>query len=144
MPMGVLLGLGFGFLLFGSVAAGAGVFAVMGARREAAGARSAWGQVLALEPRTGRRGSILCPQVRFSDEQGSLRTFTSSTGGRPPLHSVGQQVVVFYPPSHPERAELKPPGVLWLIPAGFIAIGLCLVAAGGFMLLIAMIAATGA
>jgi hypothetical protein len=138
--LGVGLGLGTFFMLLGAVLAGAGIYTLLAARREAAGARSVWGDVLALEERTGRAGTIHCPRVGFTDAEGVARSFVSTVGGRPALHAPGQRVAVYYPEGHPERAELTAPAVLWLIPAGFIAAGLCFAGAGGFILLITVLA----
>jgi hypothetical protein len=129
-----------GFILLGALLAGAGIYTLLAARREAAGARSAWGEVLALEPRSGRAGSILCPRVSFRDEAGVTRGFVSTVGGRPALHAPGQRVAVYYPDGHPERAELQAPAVLWLIPSGFVALGLAFAGAGGFILLLTLLA----
>jgi hypothetical protein len=134
--MGILVALGVGFLAMGVVAMAAGATVLLRARREAASRLSAWGVVDALEPRAGLAGSIYCPVVRFQTETGESVTFHSSMGGQPPLHAVGQRVAVFYDRASPRGAELEPPGVLWLVPVGFVGLGLFFAAFGGVLLLV--------
>jgi hypothetical protein len=97
--------------------------------------------VVALRPVAGLRGSIHCPVVRFHDASGEMVTFDSTVGGQPPLHAVGQQVTVFYPRDRPREAELAPPTVLWMVPAGIFAMGLVFAALGAVLVLVGVIAA---
>jgi hypothetical protein len=133
--MGTLIGLGAGFAALGVLLMGAGVATLLRARRDAAGRLSTWGTVAELRPRAGLRGAIQCPVVRFQTETGQQVMFHSSVGGQPPLHAVGQRVAVYYARDSPAGAELEAPGVLWLVPAGFIALGLFFAAIGAMALL---------
>jgi len=131
--MGILIGLGVGFVALGVLMMGAGATVLLRARREAASRASAWGIVSALQPRAGLRGAIHCPVVQFQTETGELVTFHSTMGGQPRLHAVGQRVAVYYPRDRPDAAELEVPAVLWLVPAGMFAIGLLFAAVGAML-----------
>lgn len=132
--MGIVIVLGAGFIALGVLMMGAGAAILLRARREAASRRPAWGVVDALQSRSGLRGSIYCPVVRFQTEAGEVVTFQSEMGGQPPLHTVGERVAVFYDPVRPAGAELQAPPVLWLVPAGFFAAGLVFAAVGAVLM----------
>ena len=133
--MGILIALGVGFVALGVLLVGASAATLLRARREAASRIAAWGVVAALQPRAGLRGSIHCPVVQFQTETGEWVTFHSSVGGQPPLHSIGQRVAVFYDRATPAGAEIEPPAVLWLVPAGLFAVGLLFAAVGAMIVL---------
>jgi hypothetical protein len=133
--MGILLGLGAFFGGLGVLMMGAGAFALLRARREAAGRLSTWGVVSALQPRAGLRGSIHCPVVQFQTDTGRLVTFQSTVGGQPPLHAVGQRIAVFYDRARPDGAEVEAPAALWLVPAGIFAVGLLFAGIGAMIVL---------
>ncbi|HYH78158.1 MAG TPA: DUF3592 domain-containing protein [Longimicrobium sp.] len=138
--MGIMIGLGAGFIAFGLLAMGASAAAVLRARRDAASRVAAWGVVVAMRPVEGRRGFIQCPVVRFRAASGEMVVVESSIGGQPALHAVGQQVTVFHPPGRPREAELEVPPVLWMIPAGIFAVGLVFAAVGAVLALVGVIA----
>ena len=139
--MGIMIGLGVGFIAFGVLLMGAGAATVLRARREAASRVPAWGVVVALRAVAGLRGYIQCPVVRFHAQSGEMVTFDSTVGGQPPLHAVGQQVTVFYLPDRPREAELEVPPVLWMVPVGIFVVGLFFAAAGAVLALLGVIAA---
>jgi hypothetical protein len=131
--MGILIGLGAGFVALGVLLMGAGATTLLRARRDAASRVATWGVVAALQPRAGVRGAIYCPVVQFQAETGELVTFHSSMGGQPPLHAIGQRVAVFYDRARPDAAELEAPAVLWLVPAGIFAVGFIFAAVGAML-----------
>jgi hypothetical protein len=139
--MGIMIGLGAGFIALGLLAMGAAAATVLRARRDAASRVSGWGVVVGMRAVAGRRGHVHCPVVRFHAHTGEMVTVESSIGGQPPLHAVGQQVTVFYPRGRPREAELEVPPVLWMVPAGIFAVGLAFAAVGAGFVLVALVAA---
>ena len=139
--MEIPIAVGVLFIVMGVLAMAAAAEVIFRARKEAAGALSTTGVVVAMRAVAGRRGYIYCPVVQFRGPSGELVTIESSIGGQPPRHAVGQQVAIFHPPGRPEKAELEAPAVLWLIPAGFVVVGLFFAAAGALMVLVFGLAA---
>lgn len=139
--MGIPIAVGVVFIAMGVLAMAAAAEAMLRARKDAASALTTTGEVVAMRAVASIGGHIYCPVVQFRDPSGELVTIQSSLGGQPPLHSVGQQVTVFHPRGKPREAELQAPAVLWLIPAGFVVVGLFFAGAGALMVLVFGLAA---
>ncbi len=58
------------------------------------------------------------PVVRFIAQNGQEVIFTGQAGFNPPAHTVGQPVIVLYPPNRPDRASVKGEGNLFLMVFG--------------------------
>jgi hypothetical protein len=134
--MEIPIALGAGFILMGFLAMGISVVTLIKARREVASQITTSGVVVAIRSVAGQRGYIYCPTVQFRTDHGQLVTIESSVGGQPPLHSVGQQVTVFYSRADPQKAEVEAPTVLWLVPGCIFGVGLVFSAVGMILILV--------
>lgn len=77
-------------------------------------------------------GDAYAPRVRFVVAAGE-REFVSPFGSFPPAFAVGDAVRVLYDPVDPDRAEVDSAGQLWGPVAVSGALGLLLMALGGWL-----------
>ncbi len=68
------------------------------------------------------------PVVRFIAQNGQEVIFTGKAASNPPAHTIGQTVIVRYPPNQPDRASIKGEGNLFLMV--FVGMGVMLVGLG--------------
>ncbi|WP_307787212.1 MULTISPECIES: DUF3592 domain-containing protein [Streptomyces] len=122
------------FLVVGLILAGVSVSLLAHAER-------APGTVVALEWRDddnigvshkkrAHDGPVAYPVVEFTAEDGTRRTFRSSTGSNPPSYEKGDRVEVLYRADSPEDARINGFASLWLLPLVFGGIGLVFAGVG--------------
>lgn len=64
------------------------------------------------------------PQVRFTDDRGMLRDFTSTTSADPAKWPVGTHVAVIFAKNDADKAEIGLPLLFWRGPVGVLVFGL--------------------
>lgn len=74
---------------------------------------TAQGTVISLEVSESSDSTTYKPRVEFTTADGELVEFTSSFGSKPPSHSKGDIVTVFYKQSAPEQAKINSFFSLW-------------------------------
>jgi hypothetical protein len=87
------------------------------------------GRVIGVKPFDTDEGRLYAPVIAFADEHGTGHEFTAEWGTGGPMHDVGEQVPVTYPPGHPEGARLSTK------TQNALAIGLPLALGGVFILI---------
>lgn len=84
------------------------------------------GEVIQLvERKSEEDGLMFSPVFSFDDLDGRSHTIYSSTSTYPPSYDVGEKVVVYYDPAHPERAKVDGFFSLWggAAIAGIVSLG---------------------
>ena len=64
------------------------------------------GTVIELVQRSGRKGPMYSPMVRFKAIDGSEIVFTETLATRPPGYEINEQVTVLYDPHNYQRARV--------------------------------------
>ncbi|MFI0238747.1 DUF3592 domain-containing protein [Streptomyces sp. NPDC016845] len=129
-----LIAFGALFMVIGAITAGVSASYVANAER-------APGTVVGLDWRadhsSGSRkhrsssgGPVAYPVVEFVPADGERRTFTDSSGSKPPAYDEGERVEVLYRAESPEDAKINGFQSLWLLPLIFGGVGV-LIAGGG-------------
>lgn len=90
------------------------------------------GTIIALRRERGARGMPSDhPIVRYTvPATGRTVTFRTKVGMWPSPFSVGERVVVAYPPNDPERADIVSFWTVWMPPVGMLLLGVMSIAAG--------------
>ena len=95
---------------------------------------SAPGEVIDMDMRSDSDGTTYAPIVRYTTQDGTFITFTSSMSSNPPMYERGDQVDVLYDPENHESNVMIDAGWWnWLLPGVF----------GGFSLIFFLIALPG-
>jgi hypothetical protein len=88
-------------------------------------AKTTSGRVIGLDPDTDSHHNITYHTVfTFTDDSNNAHTIRTSYAQRPQPYSVGDRIVILYPPDSPESARIRSFSSLWLAPVILVTVGL--------------------
>lgn len=109
----ILLSLGILCFAFGMVLIFLGIYAFLKRWNQISQSSSTVGVVTHHKKKRDSEGEYYYPWVKFQIPSGHDFIFESEVGADPPIHRVGQKVVVLYNPNDPQQAVIKNFSTLW-------------------------------